>query len=951
MSASSVRRVKERGGGGKVAAAPTGKISPVPGRSITAGKENPRPTSRVRGAIEKPSLRPMARIDKSAVAPAAATEETRSRRSTSSLPRGRSSSPSEFTRVLSDMRKNPSRVSLGSSRKKENSVPLKGLNEKSVEKCDFEKRGSKDLMKNGEFMSDLQENKKVKIRVENSRSSNIKEETLSSVSLEGTNLEKSVLKAYRKYGHSLEKLEVNFQENREINVKVSNGNGEDRERDLSSTMAKRSDLEDFNQNSSLESNLKSTKVSEEVKVKSCTVGVPSESKVAKKVGNGLVALRENVANKYPSKLHEKLAFLEGKVKRIASDIKRTKDMLDMNNPDASKMILSDIQEKISGIEKAMVYVAGSDGDSKMGSVRSGESLDEEDVKEVTNAKSLGKGLNDEELEARLFPHHKLIRDRTLSKTTSRGFEAHGLVGESSSTLSEDDNKLRTFNDNAITTEFLASLSKEVSRVVPEESKIQETDESMTCMEESSSLNALNGKGNIDDLLMADENLDEFDDQENMPAMIFEDELQEDYEYKLNDIGHKTSTGGWFVSEGESVLLAHDDGSCSFYDIANCEEKAEYKPPAGVVPNIWQDCWIIRAPSADGCSGRYVVAASAGNAVHSGFCSWDFYTKQIQAFHFENETPCGRTALAPLSNNTMHERNTLSSVMASENRHWWYKPCGPLIVSTASCQKMVQIYDIRDGEQVMKWELSKPVMAMDYASPLQWRNRGKVGIAQSDAISLWDVSSLSSQESQSVSASGRKISALHVNNSDAELGGGVRQRVSSSEVEGNDGVFCTSDSINVLDFRQPSGIALKIPKVGVNVQSAFSRGDSIYIGCSSLKSAGKQQYTSQIQQFSLRKQQLFSTYTLPESNAHSHFTALTQVWGNSSLVMGVCGLGLYVFDSLKDDGLPCFTMDYSRSQNVKEIIGPDDMYCPSFDYLASRILLISKDRPARWKYLF
>lgn len=177
------------------------------------------------------------------------------------------------------------------------------------------------------------------------------------------------------------------------------------------------------------------------------------------------------------------------------------------------------------------------------------------------------------------------------------------------------------------------------------------------------------------------------------------------------------------------------------------------------------------------------------------------------------------------------------------------------------------------------------------------------------------------------------------------------RVSSAEAEGNDGVFCTSDSINVLDFRQPSGIAFKMPKVGVDVQSAISRGDSIYIGCSSLKSASRKQYSSQIQQFSLRKQRLFSTYTLPESNAHSHFTALTQVWGNSDYVMGVCGLGLFVFDSLSDDGLPSYAMDYNSSQDVKEIIGPDDMYNPSFDYLSSRFLLISKDRPAQWRYLF
>lgn len=210
-------------------------------------------------------------------------------------------------------------------------------------------------------------------------------------------------------------------------------------------------------------------------------------------------------------------------------------------------------------------------------------------------------------------------------------------------------------------------------------------------------------------------------------------------------------------------------------IVYSQEKAEYKPPTGVVPNIWQDCWMIRAPSSDGCSGRYVVAASAGNSAHSGFCSWDFYTKKICAYHFEDESTNARTALAPLSNNTMHGRFTHSNAMAPENQQWWYKPCGPLIMSGASHQKMVQLYDIRDGEKVMKWELQRPLSAMDYSSPLQWRSRGKVAVAESDAVSVWDVSSLSSQALLSVSSSGRKISALHVNNTDAELGGGVRQR--------------------------------------------------------------------------------------------------------------------------------------------------------------------------------
>ncbi|XP_057783526.1 KIN14B-interacting protein At4g14310 [Salvia miltiorrhiza] len=939
MSTAPVRRIKERGGGGgKISAAPAaGKVSPMSGRSVSTGKENPRPTSLVRGATQKPTLKPMARVDKS-VAPPPPAEETRSRRSTSSVPRGRSSSPSEFTRVLSDLRKNSSRVYMGSGRGKESGVNLKGLNVKS----DIEKRVGKDLAKNGGFVGELKKDK-IHIRVVNDGRSDIKEDILGSVAMGTPNLENRVLKDFKK---NVEDPNGGFQGNEKLAVTVLTGDSVEKEQ-KSSSVVKMSDIEEVCSKSGLEVGLKSSKFTDEVKImKSSMVGVvPSrESKMVSKVSSCPGAPRENAPNKYPSKLHEKLAFLEGKVKRIASDIKRTKEMLDMNNPDASKMILSDIQEKITGIEKAMVYVSSSD-------VKTVEnSRVEKEEKELRDTQYTAKGLN-EELEARLFPHHKLIRDRTLFKATVRGSETCvSEVGESKDTLIVGE-KATIFEDNAIAVELLASLSKVESHVGGEASELQEMDDSKTCIAESSSINALNDKVSIDAFLKADEKLNEFDDEERLPGMTFGEEVEEDSTYKLNDIGRKTSTGGWFVSEGESVLLAHDDGYCSFYDISNSEEKAEYKPPAGVVPNIWQDCWIIRAPSADGCSERYVVAASAGNSAHSGFCSWDFYSKKIRAYHFEDETARVRTALAPLSNNTMHGRFTLSTAMAAENQQWWYKPCGPLIMSGSSYQRMVQLYDIRDGLQVMKWDLQRPLCAMDYASPLQWRNRGKVAVAESDSISVWDVSCLSSQALLSVSSSGRRISALHVNNTDAELGGGVRQRVSSAEAEGNDGVFCTSDSINVLDFRQPSGIAFKIPKVGVDVQSAFSHGDSIYIGCSTLRSAVKKQYSSQIQQFSLRKQRLFSTYTLPESNAHSHFTALTQVWGSSNYVMGVCGLGLFVFDSLKDDGLPSYAMDYNSSQNVKEIIGPDNMYYPSFDYLSSRVLLISKDRPAQWRYLF
>lgn len=63
-------------------------------------------------------------------------------------------------------------------------------------------------------------------------------------------------------------------------------------------------------------------------------------------------------------------------------------------------------------------------------------------------------------------------------------------------------------------------------------------------------------------------------------------------------------------------------------------------------------------------------------------------------------------------------------------------------------------------------------------------------------------------------------------------------------------------------------------------------------------------------------------------------------------MGVCGSGLFVFDALKDDGMKPPTI----GETVRETVGPDNLYCPTFDYMGSRALLISRDRPAYWKYL-
>lgn len=682
-------------------------------------------------------------------------------------------------------------------------------------------------------------------------------------------------------------------------------------------------------------------------------------------GEGSSTKPVSSVNRYPSKLHEKLAALEGRVQKIATDIKKTKEMLDDNNPEEPKQILSNIQKEITAIEKAISHVKddnkiqlGTANNSECESSRTDRSV-KGTVTKSGDLKQAGKGLNTAELEARFFPHHKLMRDRISSTSTQQESsvgmkkDINGKSGPAASDPDEDENN--------IAMEFLASLDGEENDFFKdrrakklEKNMVREVaDASSKASSQGSSKNPVGPNHKEEIELLATEELEEFDEQENKSSMMVQEETDDSCNDQLSGIGNKSSTGGWFVSEGEAVLLAHGDGTCSYYDIANHEFKSEYKPPSMVSNNMWGDCWLIRAPGVDGCSGRYVVAASAGNALEPGFCSWDYYTREVKSFHVEEEAshafaPTSRAVLGVLSNvGSSRSSSTLSN---AERQQWWYKPCGPLLLSTASKQKMVTAYDVRDGDVVMKWEVNNPVMGMEYSSPLQWRSRGKVVIAGSESIGLWDVNSLNPQPLLSVASSGKKVYCLHVNNTDAEVGGGVRQRVSSSEVEGHDGVFSTQESVNVFDFRVPAGIGLKIARHGGTANSIFSRGDSVFIGSTEARLQIKGGLRSWVQQYSLKKGKLVATYELPEFNAHFHHSAITQVWGNSNLVMAACGMGLFAFDTFKEDMQPTYSFDRGNTIGVREAIGPDDLYCPTFDYSSSRVLLVSRDRPAHWRYL-
>lgn len=302
---------------------------------------------------------------------------------------------------------------------------------------------------------------------------------------------------------------------------------------------------------------------------------PNSSRILEKLKGQVSSsegLKGEVSSKHQSRLHEKLAFLEGKVKRIASDIKKTKEMLDLNNPDESKIILSDVQEKISGIEKAMGHAIGDSG-VKGGAFKetandnrgSGASIEKIEGEVECSLKSSVKELSSEELEARLFPHHKLLRNRASLKTSKVEEKVTSMVEVKPSNL---------INKKQIAMEVLASLSDEQFKAADLGRQcgveIHEDGEMDIASSSEAENKVVDQKDGPEIVLTTDETLDEFDDQENRKGLIIGEMNEDTCIYQPKEIGCKTTTGGWFVSEGDTILLVHSDGSCSYYDVANGE---------------------------------------------------------------------------------------------------------------------------------------------------------------------------------------------------------------------------------------------------------------------------------------------------------------------------------------------------------------------------------------------
>ncbi|KAK3417276.1 hypothetical protein EUGRSUZ_H03018 [Eucalyptus grandis] len=529
MSALSARRIKDRGGAGagagaKVAAPRPGKpLTPLSNAKSVPGKEN----SGARPIAQKPALRAVPRVSSDGA------------RWSSAVPRGRSPSPFGGRAGGSDGKKDRvlPRVSLEGreAEKKER----RGIREVGVKSRDESGGGSggsrilRDLKdkvkKGGGCEQSLVKSSKVDTRLESK--GRVEEVRAEEVSVDLS-------------AHPLHELLVDkkSEEGASANLASSSGVAGEMTGNASAKCLSSSGVEK---------------------------GMSSE------------AVNGQVGKKHPSRLHEKLAFLEGKVKRIASDIKRTKEILDLNNPDESKVVLSDIQEKISGIEKAIGHAIG-DSDGKMAAVKntanavleSDKSVGETQVEKRSSSKCSVKVLNSEELEARLFPHHKLLKNRTSVRASIASTQSSSKAGVHEMNISEANSMSKVEDDNAIALEFLASLDEEQSKITIKDQKsgmeiceVHEMDGVATSAVEDK---FVDGKAEPEIMLTTDEKLDEFDDQENIQRLIIGEENEDSHAYQLHEIGSKTSTGGWFVSEGEAVLLAHDDGSCSYYDIANSE---------------------------------------------------------------------------------------------------------------------------------------------------------------------------------------------------------------------------------------------------------------------------------------------------------------------------------------------------------------------------------------------
>ncbi|CAK9213639.1 unnamed protein product [Sphagnum troendelagicum] len=702
------------------------------------------------------------------------------------------------------------------------------------------------------------------------------------------------------------------------------------------------------------------------------------------------------SERFQNVFHGRLSRLEGKVSQIAAELRETKALLEENNRICSNALFVDLQTKVANMERALTSglgdmisapqpegegvrdhevlgtkpISGSTESHRHSAASNGEIAGHmravfggEDLKERSS-------LQQRLLNSRPSLHEKLIGNRAdLYEKLKHNRE---LLCNKLATLGGRDRVSAGNCDEGamVAAEFLLSLdeAQKLGGQAGDDSMVQSKTH-VDLVKPSLSMSAVKNQY-MDFALEQLRSSGSFETQNTASgARSQEPTFDEEPEESLHSIGDKTAVAGWFVKEGEGIAFAHDDGSCSYYDVPNMEEKARYSGPKNVSKGEWGDCWVIRASGSDGCSRQYFIAAAAGGARSAAaFCSWDLYDRTIAAYHCDSAPPTSSspgffTVDSPEHAGFSHPglepnrrsfldtwaQNRNTSGVPAKASLWWYRPCGALVASAGTCLNTVSLYDIRDGECMMKWDTKNAVASMDFSSPVQWRTSSRLVVVEDEGLSLWDVEGMEGQRLHNVNLVGKQPRALHVHNMDAECSGGVRQRLSSSD-QHNDGVLCTNEAVNVLDFRVPAGIAMKIPTFGEQVYSVFTNGDMVLAGTGNVKIKPqtdvlrggtenvKPSVTTQcckVNQWSIREGKPMNVYALPEGEGKPSHPAINQVWGDARSVMALNEHGLYIFNA-------------DKGMELQDVICADNSALQTFDYANSHLLLVSRDRPPLWR---
>ncbi|CAI7801342.1 unnamed protein product [Closterium sp. NIES-53] len=103
--------------------------------------------------------------------------------------------------------------------------------------------------------------------------------------------------------------------------------------------------------------------------------------------------------------------------------------------------------------------------------------------------------------------------------------------------------------------------------------------------------------------------------------------------------------GRFVgSDGECLVLAGWDGCCVLLDSSTLQQRALFRPPAGVRLGLAAACHVVAVPSHDGLTARLLLATSRS---HAAYCCWDLLSSRLVSC-FPPPKPTASPSPSPVS---------------------------------------------------------------------------------------------------------------------------------------------------------------------------------------------------------------------------------------------------------------------------------------------------------------